>query len=290
MKLRTTVRSMAVMAVALGGLQAATGPSGAAETTSLQIINNFQYSANDLLGGTVCFDGEVVASGDFVGTGLIETTPGTHELTVFVGIVTDDCDVPEGVTQAVELLDVDAQTLAYGYPGPDSETGDPQVWQFEDDLTCTPAGQGRVTFRHLGYTTHNADFGYEVDGAYTPLAGDISFGDEETLLLEADTYPTLIGRAGGEDFVSLVEDLSVTEQSYQVVYSFAGADGPIGIIVTDPEPVDPCDEPSETTQPTETTEPTVTTTTTDQAPAVVTSNPAPAPGATAVAAQPAYTG
>lgn len=281
MKLRNFVRTAAVLAVTVGGLQAVGGVSSAAETTSLTIFNNYQYSAENIMEGTVCLDGEVVASGEFQTSDVIETTPGTHELTVFVGETTTDCEGEEGRTQEVDLLDVDAQTLAYGYP--DNEVDDLGIWQFEDDLSCTPAGEGRIMFRHLGttYVGDPAEFGYDLEGTYEELASGLAFGEEVSDLIPAGTYPSVTGSAGESEFVPLFDDLVVEEHTYQVVYSFAGNDGTVGIVHSDAVAVAPCEEPTTTT------EATTTTTEAAEAPAVV---PAPAPPAAAVASKPAYTG
>ncbi|MEO6988671.1 MAG: hypothetical protein ABI239_08480 [Aquihabitans sp.] len=280
MKLRNLVRATAVLAVTVGGLQAVGSASSAAETTSLTIFNNYQYSAENIMEGTVCLDGEVVASGEFQFSDTVETTPGTHELTIFVGEATTDCEAEGGLTVEVELLDVDAQTLAYGYADEGEDLG---IWQFEDDLGCTPAGDGALVFRNLGYAWDGepAEFGYDADGAYTSFVTGLDFGEEIFGWAEAGTYASVTGSAGEQEFVPLFDDLVVDENTYQVVYSFAGADGSIGIVHSVAVPVAPCEESTTTT--TEVT----TTTEAAEAPAVV---PAPAAPAAAVASQPAYTG
>ncbi len=279
MKLRYALPTVA-LAVA-GVLPAIASTAGAVDTTQVTIVDGFQYDAENLIALTVCLDDTIVQDyAEVVINPTVTSTPGAHTLSVTQNSVTTCNDDVEWTTADVTLLDVPSQALAIGWPiFNQDQTQTLTVWQFADDLSCTPADQGRVAFRNINTADETADFG-QIDGATeTALFSDVAVGTGDATLVSSPAYPTS-GEAAGwasadtspvTPFVSSFTSLVTDPGTVNVVYAYAGNDGSIGL-VNQVLPASVCETP------------TTTTTTVAVEPAAV------APAAVAVTTQPTYTG
>lgn len=272
MKLRIALPTMA-LAIA-GALPALAPAAGAVDTTQVTVVDGYQYSADNLLGLTVCFDDTLVQQGDAVINPSIASTPGMHTLSITSAEI--GCD-EEGdwITTEVTLLDVESQAVAFGWPdyNPD-QTRSLETWVFADDLSCTPADQGRISFRNINTGGAEVSFGATDGDAREALFSDVAIGDQASALVASPTYPTAgeaSAWAGIYDIPSSVTSYDTAPGTLNVIYAFAGNDGPMGL-VNQVIPASVCDVPE-----TEAT--------------AVENQPQPtAPVAAAVKTQPTYTG
>ena len=277
MKLRL---ALPTVALALAGVLPAIAPSaGAVATTQVTIVDGYQYDAENLTSKVVCLDDTIVQSGEAVINPTVASTPGAHTLSVTQDAATSCSDDVSWITADVTLLDVPSQALAIGWPTYNQDqTQSLTVWQFEDDLSCTPADQGRITYRNINTADVTAYFG-QTDGVdMTALLSDVAVGDQASALVASPTYPTSGEAAGwhmvGDTsyaFTSSVTSYATDPGTVNVIYAFAGNDGDIGL-VNQVLPASVCDTP----------------TTTTTLPADVPTSVAPA--AVAVTTQPTYTG
>lgn len=273
--------SAAALVIPLGGSLA-----GAVTTTSLTVVDAYQYNSDNLMGHTVCLDGVVVHDGGvadpYVITSGISTTPGTH--TVVVNDAGMGCELNDGsLTGPVTLTDTAAQTLVINWPDWSNQQDQLATTVLTDDVSCTPANTGRIVFRNQA--THDGfvgTFGSTNGTEFTPLISNIAIGAEGVASVPAGAFPGPGSSAAGWDSVSeapLSSDftmLSIAAGSISTVYAIGGNDGQTGMVeVTRAGSV--CGT-------TETTAPATTAPTTTAPPAIG------ARAATPVAAQPTYTG
>lgn len=279
MKLRLAIPTVA-LAVA-GALPVMASTAGAVATTQVTIVDGYQYDATNLIALTVCLDDTIVQdNAETVINPAVTSTPGAHTLSVTQDTVASCSDDANWITADVNLLDTASQALTFGWPiYNQDQTRSLPVWLFADDLSCTPADQGRVAFRNINSADVTADFG-QIDGATeTPLFSDIAVGAGDTTLVPSSVYPAS-GTAAGwvssdtspvTPFVSPFTSLVTDPGTLNVVYAYAGNDGSIGL-VNQVLPASVCDTP------------TTTTTLPAEEPTTV------APAAVAVTTQPTYTG
>lgn len=266
------------------------GIAGAVTSTSLTIVDAFQYSSDNLINHTICVDGNVVHTGPQPITSGIATTPGTHAIVVNSGAT--DCSNGAGsVTGTVDLLDTAAQTLVINWPAWVNQEDVLTTSLFADDLSCTPADTGRVVFRNVATNEgFVGTFGTDNGSVKTPLISNIARGAEGSASVPAGAFPgpgsSVAGWYSGSEapLSSSFTMLSIPAGSVSTVYAIGGNDGATGMFeVTRSGTV--CDVVTTTTTTTVIPTTTTTTTTTTLAP--------PGAGArvaTPVAAQPRYTG
>ncbi len=261
-------------------------PAGAADLTTLTVVDAWHYDANNLQDHTICLDDVTVASGEVVIAPTLSTAPGDHMLRI--GDSSMVCgEAGDWLTGQVTLLDVDAQTLVINMPDWAGDVGVMSTTVFADDLSCPDPGTSRITFRNATDTQGGqAAFG-TLAGAdeFELLMPDVANHEEGTATLPVGAYPTDATRktrvALGEYISpnSSFDALDVQANTATFIYVFAGGDGDFGLVKT-VVPTQVCAQVS-------------TTTTSTPATTVPTSVTAPrnvAPIATPVKMQPAYTG
>ncbi|WP_299039445.1 DUF4397 domain-containing protein [uncultured Pseudokineococcus sp.] len=152
------------------------------------------------------------------------------------GTLTDAQQLPAGEydlavypadTESIEGVDPVVSAEGVGVPaGLDvtvvahlSESGDPTLTPFVNDTSAVPAGEGRVTVRHVAAAP-----------AVDVLAGDAVVVDglaspgEESLTTEAGTVSASVNLAGTDTTVIGPADLTVAEGASTIVYAWGSAD------------------------------------------------------------------
>lgn len=281
-------RALTVAAVIAALVVPFGGSAGAVTTTSLTVVDAYQYSASSLMDHDVCIDGVQVHDGSEVGTQGISSTPGTHN--IVVNDSPQGCAVTsDSITGTVDLLDTAAQTLVINWPGWENEAYVLETTVFADDVTCTQPGTARIVYRNVSsYAESVGTLGSATGGVKTPLIADILTGNEGVATVPAGTFPVAPATLAAwnanndEDFIVNATSLPADPGSVILTYTLGGADGPIGLFGTIVHG-SVCDAVTTTT----------TTTTTTVIPSTTTTIARAATGAraaTPVAAQPRYTG
>lgn len=283
MKFRTLVSAATLAAVTAVPMVSVS----AADTSSVTIVDGYQYDANNLQSHTVCVDGAMVKHGTDI-LSHVDLAPGSHHLTVSGDDVSCDETDTMWYSATVTVADVPSQSITFGWPEwRDSQDPFLPTWQHSNPTTCTPDDQGRIILRNVvSAEGEDASLGASyLEEGLTPLIGAVPVGGEGSALVAPPEYPavdsewTLRGWTGDEASprMMLVPDgsLPVEAGSTTITYAFGGADGEIGLVY-EQVPDGPCGEAT-------------TTTTTTSVPGKVSDDHL-TPVATPVVAQPAYTG
>lgn len=283
MKIKALVASVSIAAAAVIPVMAGT-TAGAADTVQVRVVNAYSYGAGHPFDIEFCLDGEslgVISTEQQ--TGPIEVAPGTHQFGESWG---DGCGPDDADYHTIEVPDTDAASVIWYW----AEGEQAPVVVLEDDLSCTPAGQGRVVLRNLATIwTENGTSPIDVDatgpdGEPVTLATGLEVPEQATQLVDAGTYTDLdvtLTADGTPPYGLDDPDLTVGPGTVLVRTYYGGVDGDVGSFDNVIE-VDTCDEPTTTIVPESTT--------TTLAPATTVPAPHTAPVARPVAAQPAYTG
>jgi hypothetical protein len=237
--------------------------------------NAYTYGAGHPFDFTICLDGTLLASLSTTETsGPTTVEAGDHEVEVHDGLNADCAEKPD-FTRNVTIPEGAGATLALWWPFDSS--GDVTV--FAEDLSCVPAGSGRVTYRNIA--SYNGSDGLDLSatapgGSGLTLVSDVEQGNQGASTVPTGTYTGATTSVNGTD--EPVADISpsalpISETTQQVVYTYGGVDGAIGGY-TAQLPSTSCEAP-----------PTSATPTTSIAPSA-----AVAPAAKPVAASPTYTG
>lgn len=142
---------------------------------------------------------------------------GSHDIQLYA-----EGDSPGTSEPAVEALDVDvaagAQVTIAGHL---TEAGEPALSVFLLDTEPVPAGQGRLTLRHLA-AVPGADI--RADGAV--IVEGLRNGEEETLVVPAGTVSADLVRADTQGAGVLVPptDLVITEGANTIVTAWGSED------------------------------------------------------------------
>lgn len=271
-------RALTAAAVAVALVVPFGAPAGAVDTTSLTVVDGYQYSAASLMDHDICLDGTVVHDGSAVITTGITTTPGTHD--VVVNFAGSGCAVTgNSVSGTVDLLDTAAQTLVVNWPEWVQQQQMLSTTVFADDVSCTAPGTARVVYRNVASVSEAAGtLGSANGGVKTPLISNIGVGAEGVATVPAGTFPAAPATLAAwddtidDDFLVSATSLPAAPGSIIFAYTVGGNDGPIGLFTTTVAG-SVCDQVTTTT--------TTTTTTPPGTGALV---------ATPVPAQPRYTG
>ncbi len=141
MKIRSILASCALAGAA--ALPALTGSAGAAATTSLTVVNGYQYSATNLLSATVCLDDQLVQPfGTTVINPTIDTTVGSHTLRLSPDNLPCSDTTASWIDTPVDLMAVPAQTLAIGWQAGTQAAHDEHL-ALRGQHRMRPCGQSR---------------------------------------------------------------------------------------------------------------------------------------------------
>lgn len=273
------LRSILTTGVLAGALVAPTamlaGTAAAQSTTQVWATNAYTYGAGHPFDFTICLDGTLLASLSTTETsGPTTVESGDHEVEVHDGLNADCAEKPD-FTRNVTIPEGAGATLALWWPG--DSNGDITV--FSEDMSCVPAGSGRVTYRNLA--TYGSSDGFDLSatspgGSDLTLVSNVQQGNQGATTAPTGTYTGANATVNGSgDFVTNISPsaLPISETTQQVVYTYGGGDGAIGGY-TAQLPSTSCEAPPTSAAPT-----------TSVAPSAVA-----APAAKPVAATPTYTG
>ena len=293
MKIKTLVS-----AVTLGAATILTSsPALAVDTSSVTIVDGYQYDATSTMSHTVCLgDVEVKQDSDDI-LSTISIAPGTYTISVVQGGATCGDGEYTWNTAEVTVEDVANQTIAFGWP---FERELP-TWQESNVFDCVPNGQGQIVVRN--YFSGDPDMWLSI-GSQAPesdpsaLISNVPVGETGSALVDPPAYPgadsgsVFVGYIEGNEWsdkaVTFTDQLDVDANYTTIVYAYGGADGDVGL-VTQQIPNSGCEitPPSSSSTTTPSTLPPVTSAPTTTVLGTRTSAPV---AATPVSATPTYTG
>jgi len=203
-----TLGSVAGAAAVVGGLVLVATPATAADTATVSIIHGVPNTPVD-----VYVNGEELLPDFQPGTltDPLQLPAGEYDLAIFPAgadpastqpvMKADDVTLPAGA---------DATVVAHL-----TAEGTPVLTPFVNDLSPVPAGQARVSVRHVAAAP---PVDVRADG--TPVAQGLTNADEATLNVPAGSISADVVLAGSDTVVIGPADLTLAEGTSSVVYAW----------------------------------------------------------------------
>jgi hypothetical protein len=231
-------RFIAVLfAAALAFAFAPATPISAQETSRVYVVHAIDIGGG--IGGnavTVCVDGDKALTGFETGdvSEPLEIPGGSYDIAVILG-ADEDCADAAVIEQTVGVAPgIDLSLVAY-YDVDDEAFA---LVEMLNPVECYPAGQGRVTARHLANAPP-----VDVRAGTAVVAGDLANGQQATLTVPASDYDDVnIALAGTDDVVFELGTVTVEEGKALIVNVIGGTDSDLSYFVQELE-LDPCPEP-----------------------------------------------
>ncbi len=231
MKIRSrSLAAVVASATLVLGTVVMAAPASAA-TTKLWLVNVSAFPQP----WTVCIDEVLVASfepSDVVGP--VDTESGDHLVEVMDGADADCTEDIPGFSETLTIPDTASTTLMVYAP---VEGYDVSV--FADDLSCTPAGSGRLLVRNAALT-YDSDGpgwlapldldGFDPAGDPIALATDLPTGEEEVQVLAPGVYTDLV--ASPQQFPPELFDLTIEEGVVTALYLYGGTNSGVSDAIT----------------------------------------------------------
>ncbi|MEJ1154576.1 DUF4397 domain-containing protein [Microbacterium marmarense] len=208
--MRKTAAGIAVGLVAALGL--ALPASAISETTAdLSVLHGIPDTPVDVyVNGELTLDD--FQPGDLAGP--LDLPAGDYEVAL---TATDAADDSSPVLGPVTLtLEANMSYTAVAYL---SEDGEPSVTAFENDLSATAAGEGRLTVRHVA-----AAPAVDILAGDTAVITGLTNPNESSLDLAAGTVSAAVALEGTTDPVIGPADVAVDEGALTVVYAWGSAE------------------------------------------------------------------
>lgn len=208
--MRKTAAGIAVGLVAALGL--ALPASAISETTAdLSVLHGIPDTPVDVyVNGELTLDD--FQPGDLAGP--LDLPAGDYEVAL---TATDAADDSSPVLGPVTLtLEANMSYTAVAYL---SEDGEPSVTAFENDLSATAAGEGRLTVRHVA-----AAPAVDILAGDTAVITGLTNPNESSLDLAAGTVSASVALEGTTDPVIGPADVAVDEGALTVVYAWGSAE------------------------------------------------------------------
>ncbi|WP_313557475.1 DUF4397 domain-containing protein [Miniimonas arenae] len=205
------MRHRTISAVALASLAALALPAAAqaapADTASLSVLHGVPDTTVDVwVNGALTID-------DFTpGTlaGPLELAPGTYSVAITAA---DATDASSPVIGPVDLpLEAGTSYTAVAHL---TEAGTPTATLFTNDTSATPAGQGRLTVRHVAAAPT-----VDIWANGSVAAPGLAPGAEASLVLPAGTIQAAVSAAGSTDPVLGPADVTISDGTLTVVYAW----------------------------------------------------------------------
>ncbi|MEV8268344.1 DUF4397 domain-containing protein [Microbacterium sp. NPDC076911] len=216
--MRKTAAGIAVGLVAALGL--ALPASAISETTAdLSVLHGIPDTPVDVyVNGELTLDD--FQPGDLAGP--LDLPAGDYEVALTATDAVDDSSPVLGpVTLSLEA------NMSYTAVAHLSESGDPAVTAFENDLAATAAGEGRLTVRHVA-----AAPAVDILAGDTAVITGLTNPNESSLDLAAGTVSAAVALEGTTDPVIGPADVVVDEGALTVVYAWGSAeDGNLDLAV-----------------------------------------------------------
>ena len=206
----TRTRALALVAagtLTLGTAALAVTPAHAADGVKLSVLHAVPDTDVD-----VYVDGKLTLDDFKPGTlaGPLDLDAGTYEVAITAADADDDS---EPVIGPIDLeLSAGGNYTAVAHL---EEGGDPTATLFENDISKTAAGEGRLTVRHTA-----AAPAVDVLAGGDAVVSDLSNPDEEVLDLAAGTISASVAAAGTTDPVIGPADVAVKEGVNTIVYAW----------------------------------------------------------------------
>lgn len=206
----TRTRALALVAagtLTLGTAAMAVTPAYAAEGVKLSVLHAVPDTDVDIyVNGDLTLDN--FKPGDLAGP--LDLDAGTYEVAITAADADDDS---EPVIGPIDLeLSAGGNYTAVAHL---EEGGDPTATLFENDISKTAAGEGRLTVRHTA-----AAPAVDVLAGGDAVISDLSNPDEEVLDLAAGTIDASVAAAGTTDPVIGPVDVAVKEGVNTIVYAW----------------------------------------------------------------------
>jgi hypothetical protein len=198
----------AAVVVAVAALPASAATGG---TASLVVLHGVPDLTVDVyVDGTRTLD-------DFTpGTlaGPLDVPAGAHTLAITAADAADDSAPAIGPVDVT--LDAGASYTAVAHL---DAAGDPTATLFSNDLSAVPAGQGRLTVRHVA-----AAPAVDVLAGGAPVVTNLSNPDEQSLTVPAGTVSAVVAATGTTAPVIGPADLDLAEGVSTIVYAWGSLD------------------------------------------------------------------
>lgn len=147
--------------------------------------------------------------------GPLDLPAGTHTVAITAA---DAADATSPAIGPVDLaLDAGGRYTAVAHL---DAGGAPTATLFTDDTSAVPAGQGRLTVRHVA-----AAPAVDVLAAGSPVITGLANPDEQTITVPAGTVPVAVAAAGTTEPVLGPTDLDVAEGVGTIVYAWGSLEG-----------------------------------------------------------------
>ncbi|NKY09395.1 DUF4397 domain-containing protein [Cellulomonas hominis] len=147
--------------------------------------------------------------------GPLDLPAGTHTVAITAA---DAADASSPAIGPVDLaLDAGASYTAVAHL---DAAGSPTATLFPNDTSAVPAGQGRLTVRHVA-----AAPAVDVLAAGSPVITNLANPDEQTLTVPAGTVPVAVAATGTTEPVLGPTDLNVAEGVSTIVYAWGSLEG-----------------------------------------------------------------
>jgi hypothetical protein len=213
------------LTLVLGGLLAAAattvGTASAAtaqETGTVHVVHGIPNTPVD-----VYVDGQR-AIDDFqpgVAAGPVDLPAGAREVTIFPADAADNSGSPLLSARPQVPAGGDVTLVAHL-----TDSGQPTVTPFVDDVSSVPAGQARVVVRHTA-----AAPAVDILAAGSPVISGLTNPNEKALEVPAGTIPAAVAAAGTTDPVIGPADLDLQEGSATFVHAIGSLqDGNLNLV------------------------------------------------------------
>lgn len=212
--MRSRTRALALAAagtLTLGTAALAVTPAHAADGVKLSVLHAVPDTNVD-----VYVDGKLTLDNFKPGTlaGPLDLAGGTYEVAITAADAEDDSDPVIGPID-LDLADGGNYTAVAHL----EEGGDPTATLFENDISKTAAGEGRLTVRHTA-----AAPAVDVLAGGDAVISGLTNPDEEVLDLAAGTISASVAAAGTTDPLIGPADVAVEEGVNTIVYAWGSAE------------------------------------------------------------------
>jgi hypothetical protein len=146
--------------------------------------------------------------------GPLDVPAGAHTLAITAADAADDSQPAIGPVDVT--LEAGGSYTAVAHL---TATGDPTATLFTNDTSAVPAGQGRLTVRHVA-----AAPAVDVLAGGSPVVTNLSNPDEQSLTVPAGTVSAAVAATGTTTPVLGPTDLTVAEGADTIVYAWGSLD------------------------------------------------------------------
>lgn len=211
----TLKRAGVIAAAAVLPLAVAASPAMAAKGATVSVLHAIPEGAGvDVV--DIFANGELLIDNFTPGTLETVTVPaGVYELAVFADETTPEDSKAILIVEDVELTDGLNATVTANL----NAKGKPALNVFVNDVSKLPAGEARLTVRHLA-----AAPAVDIFASKDNLLVDLANGDSEMLDVPAGSYAVAVLLAGKDKTVLGPEDIDLADGTNTIVYAWGSAE------------------------------------------------------------------